>query len=228
MPALFNLRDLFGQINVWNFAEASRRLGISSLTDAAADGAPVENLSRFTKLAFSLVLISSGKAMCGPQRAGFLIGRQDLVEAAKLNTCPHSDSIDRGRKVGKEEIPGALLALERYLKRDHAADWKQWERSIGVIAAALKSINSVGVETYVPPIASHLRHARVRWSPDRVRQTVEEVKKELREGDPSIEARPDSKGELILRVWTPLRGEDQVVWSRLAAILERREFIAGV
>jgi uncharacterized pyridoxal phosphate-dependent enzyme len=220
MLAFFNLREPFGKINVSDFADVSRRLGIPSLIDAAADVPPVENLSRFTKLGFSLVCISSGKAMSGPQSAGFLIGRKDLIEAAKLNTSPHSDSIHRGMKVGKEEILGAMVALELYLKRDHAADWKEWERRIGVIATALKSVRSVGVETYVPPIASHLPHAKIRWDQAHVRRTVEEVMKDLREGNPSIEAHPDSKDELILGVWTLLPGEDKIVARRLSAILK--------
>jgi L-seryl-tRNA(Ser) seleniumtransferase len=123
-------------------------------------------------------------------------------------------------KVGKEEMAGALAALELYLKRDHAADWREWERRVGVIAAALRAIPGVAVETYVPSIASHMPHAKVLWDQTRIRITVEAVLKALRESEPSIEVNPDSKTELILAVWTLLPGEEKIVANRLKAILK--------
>ena len=63
----------------------------------------------------------------GPQSSGLLLGRKDLIAAARLNNNPNSDSLCRTNKVNKEELVGMLLALELFLGRDHDAVWKEWE-----------------------------------------------------------------------------------------------------
>ena len=97
------------------------------MIDAAADVPPVENLWRYTKMGFDLVGFSGGKGLRGPQSSGLLLGRKDLIEAARLNNSPNGDTLCRTNKVNKEEIIGMLVALETYLKEDHAAVWKEWE-----------------------------------------------------------------------------------------------------
>ena len=98
-----------------------------TLIDAAADVPPVENLWKYTKMGFDLVGFSGGKGIRGPQSAGLLLGRKDLIDAARLNASPNGDTFCRSNKVNKEEIIGMLVALEIYLKEDHAANWREWE-----------------------------------------------------------------------------------------------------
>ena len=86
------------------------------MIDAAADVPPVENLWRYTKMGFDLVGFSGGKGLRGPQSAGLLLGRKDLIEAARLNNSPNGDTLCRTNKVNKEEIIGMLVALETYLQ----------------------------------------------------------------------------------------------------------------
>src|SRR5262249_60470582 len=109
--------------------------------DAAADVPPPERLSEYVRMGFDLVAFSGGKGLRGPQCSGLLLGRKDLIEAAFLNGSPHSDSIGRLAKVGKEEIVGLLTALELYLKRDHKAEWRAWETRAGHIADALEGVS---------------------------------------------------------------------------------------
>ncbi|MCP5118349.1 MAG: selenocysteine synthase, partial [bacterium] len=112
-----------GQIGWEEFVELSKKHNVPSLIDAAADVPPVDNLFRFTKMGFDLVAFSGGKGLRGPQSAGLLLGREDLIEAALMNNNPNSNSLCRTNKVNKEKIVGMLAALELYLKRDHKAEW---------------------------------------------------------------------------------------------------------
>src|SRR5262249_14833025 len=153
-------------------------------------------------LGYDLVCISGGKAICGPQSAGLLLGRRDLIEAAKLNCSPYSASIHRAMKVNKEEILGMLVALEAFMKRDHDAEWKEWEHRVGVIVAAVKTIPGVTAELWVPPIASHMPHIKVRWEASRISKSVKDVVAELSKGDPPIEVNPDSHDEVIMATFT--------------------------
>src|SRR6266852_1328582 len=82
-----NTRD--GRIPDEEFAQLGKRHGIPTLNDAAADVPPVDNLWKYTKMGFGLVAFSGGKGLRGPQSAGLLLGRKDLIEAARLNAPPN-------------------------------------------------------------------------------------------------------------------------------------------
>lgn len=103
MALYFNAADS-SSITHEDFVAVARRHNIPAFIDAAADVPPVENLFKFQKIGFDLVTFSGGKMIRGPQSAGLLFGRKDLIEAAKLNHSPHECPIGRPMKVNKEEI----------------------------------------------------------------------------------------------------------------------------
>jgi len=80
------------------------------------------------------VAYSGGKCIRGPQSAGLLLGRKDLVRAAWVHSAPHH-GFSRSMKVGKEEAIGMLMAVEMWVKRDHDAEWKRWMAWLESIAA---------------------------------------------------------------------------------------------
>ena len=121
MMLFYNNNEPVGRIQDEAFVQLGKKHGIPTLNDAAADVPPVENLWKYTKMGFDLVAFSGGKGMRGPQSAGLLLGRKDLIAAARLNASPNGNTIGRGLKVNKEEMVGMLAALERYLALDHAA-----------------------------------------------------------------------------------------------------------
>ena len=86
----------------------------------------------------TLVAYSGGKCLRGPQTAGLLLGRKDLVRAAWVHSAPHH-GFARALKVGKEEAMGMLTAVEMWTKRDHAAEWAQWTSWLEVIARRVSS-----------------------------------------------------------------------------------------
>lgn len=222
MALFFNDAEPRGPIKAEEFVALCRKHGIPSFNDCAADVPPVENLSRYTKMGFDLVTFSGGKGIRGPQSAGLLLGRKDLIEAARLNTSPYSDSIARGMKVNKEEMVGMLVALELYLKRDHAAEVREWDRRVEIIAREAKKVNTVTTEVHLPPIANHTPHLRIRWDQSVVKITPPEVMKQLREGRPSIEACPmTNKEALVFTVWMMQKGDAEVVGRRVREILAR-------
>src|SRR6266478_2808933 len=82
---------------------------------AAADVPPISNLWNYTQMGFDLVTFSGGKGIRGPQNAGLLLGRKDLIAAAVPNNSPNSDSVGRGMKVAKEQIVGMVAAVDWFL-----------------------------------------------------------------------------------------------------------------
>lgn len=219
MMLFFNAADPAGKIKVAEFAQLGKKHNIPTFNDAAADVPPVENLSKYLKLGFDLVTFSGGKGLRGPQSAGLLLGRKDLIAAARLNASPYSDSIGRGMKVNKEELLAMMVAVEIYLKKDHAAEWKEWEKRVRIIADSIASIPAVKTETVVPEIANAVPTLKVSWDESVLKLDAQEVLKRLREGEPSIEMMPGGKHGLTITVWMMQPGEAQIVARRLREVL---------
>lgn len=220
MMLFFNDASGRGQLKHEDWVRLGKQIGVPTLIDAAADVPPVENLNKYNKLGFDLVAFSGGKGIMGPQSAGILMGRKDLIAAARLNTSPNSDTIARGMKVNKEEMLGMLVALELYLKRDHAADWKEWERRCDVITKAVRKIAGVETNVHIPDVANHVPHLEIRWDPEKVKIAPQEVKSRLAQGSPSIEACPLTNRErLVFGVWMMQPGDAEIVGRRVAELL---------
>lgn len=222
MALFFNDANLRGEIKDEQFVALGKKHKVPTFNDCSADVPPVSNLTKWIKMGFDLVTFSGGKGICGPQSAGVLAGRKDLIEAARLNTSPYSDSIARGQKVNKEEMLSMMVALEQYIKRDHAAEWKEWEKRVKIIADSVSGLPSLTHETVVPPIANHVPHLYLRWDQSKIKISPVDVLKQMREGDPSIELNPGTnKNELVVGVWMLQPGEAQIVAKHLQAMLKR-------
>jgi seryl-tRNA(Sec) selenium transferase len=166
-----------------------------------------------------LVTFSGGKAMRGPQCAGLLIGRKDLVAYALLNNSPHEDTLGRSQKVGKEEIIGMVKALEIYLKEDHDALAKEWQDRLVRISGELTKIPGVSTSFFTPDIANHVPHMQIMWDA-KISVTPQQVSKSLRSSKPAIvigggEGRPG----LTMCSFMLQPGEDKIVAEQLSRVL---------
>jgi L-seryl-tRNA(Ser) seleniumtransferase len=221
MMLFFNDNDPKGKIKIEEFVKLGKKHNIPTFNDAAADAPPTEHLSQYNKMGFDLVTFSGGKGIRGPQSAGLLLGRRDLIEAARMNCSPNSDSIGRGLKVNKEEILGMMVAVEVYLKRDAAAEWKEWERRAKLVTDSVAKVPTMKSEVFVPPIANHVPTVRLTWQKAALKLTADDVRKQLREGKPSIEIAPNSSPakdetqEISVAVWQMQPGEVDIVAKRL-------------
>lgn len=224
MLLAYNVREADGRIGHREWVAAARRLGIPTLLDAAADTPPRERLWQYNALGFDLVAFSGGKALRGPQNAGLLLGRKDLLEIAKLNTAPHCGTIGRGLKVSKEDLVAMWAAVERFMRLDWAAEEREWKRRIEAIASAVGRIPTVKAESITPPIANHVPHLLLHWDETHLKITTEQVKAKLAEGDPPIATgRVHGTGTtgFLISVFMLQAGEEQIVADRLREILEQ-------
>lgn len=220
MMLFFNDANERGRIRDAEFAALGRELHIPTMNDAAADVPPVENLSKYTRMGFDLVVFSGGKGIRGPQGAGLLIGRRHLIEAARMNTSPNSGAIARGHKVSKEELLAMMVAVERYLNNDHHADRIEWERRARLIRDAVATVPTLRVEIRTPPIANHVPHLHLSWDPQVVKLSYRAAARQLVEGTPSIETTPGYPDALVLSVWMLEAGEAEIVAARLRQVLD--------
>ena len=190
MLLFLNKASKLGKIGMEEFIATGKKHNIPTMNDCAADVPPVENLLRPDPPGFDMVVVSGGKAIRGPQSAGILAGRADLIRAARKNTSPNSDTIGRSCKVNKEEMVGMMVALESFLKEDYASIYKGWERTAESMRTALTKLPGVQAEIFVPEIANQCPHVRIRWDAAKYAIDAAVVVQKLRDGEPSIELVP--------------------------------------
>lgn len=214
-----NFANAAGQIKVDEWVRLAKQYNIPCMNDAAADTPPVSHLWDYANMGYDLITFSGGKAIRGPQCAGMLIGRKDLVANALLNNSPHEDTLGRSQKVGKEEIIGMVKALEIYLREDHDALANEWQRRLDGIARELSKIPGVQTSFFTPEIANHVPHLQISWD-SRISATPKEISKALRESKPAIvigggEGRPG----LVMCSFMLQPGEDKIVAEQLSRVL---------
>jgi L-seryl-tRNA(Ser) seleniumtransferase len=214
-----NFANAAGQIKVDEWIKLGKQYNVPCMNDAAADTPPVSHLWDYANMGYDLITISGGKAMRGPQCAGLLIGRKDLVAYALLNNSPHEDTLGRSQKVGKEEILGMVKALELYLREDHDALSREWQGRLDRISIELTKIPGVSTSFFIPDIANHVPHMQISWD-SRISLEPQQVSKMLRTSKPSIvmgggEGRPG----LAMCSFMLQPGEDKIVADQLSRIL---------
>jgi L-seryl-tRNA(Ser) seleniumtransferase len=213
-----NYANPVGQIKDKDFVALGKKYGIPTFNDCAADVPPVENLWKYTDMGFDLVAFSGGKGLQGPQSAGLLLGRKDLILAARANAVPNGNTIGRGMKVNKEEMLSLLVAVENYLNKDFETEWKMWEDQINHIHDVVSSVPGVKTEIHIPEIANHVPSIRLYLDAQKLNHSPDSLRIALRNGHPSIETVGGSDS-LDMTTWMLNPGEERIVARRIKEIL---------
>ncbi len=221
-----------GKISREDWVRVAHQHQVPCFNDAAADVPPISNLWKYTEMGFDLVTFSGGKGLRGPQCTGLLLGRKDLIEAAKKNNSPNSNTVGRGLKVAKEEIVGLVAAVDWFLKQDDAAMESEYRRRADLIAKELSSIPTVQTQIFVPEVANHVPHLLITYDQNLLKITGAEVMQKMRHGDPRIELNPSTGGSpaaaglpggpntIVVGVWMLQPGEEKIVARRLRELLQ--------
>ncbi len=190
-----------GELSTANICAAAKTRQIPVIVDAAAEYLTIPN--KHLGLGADMVAYSGGKCLRGPQSAGLLLGRRDLVSAAWFNSAPHH-AFGRSLKVGKEEIMGMLTAVDMWTRRDHDAEWKQWESWLDSIRQRVSAVPGITTEVTQPEdLSNHAPVLHIRWDGAKLGITGKEVEEVLDKGRPRIfvagstGVRPDSMASSV-------------------------------
>ncbi len=214
-------------LNLKAIAPLAKARGVPVLVDAAAEVLTIPNVH--LENGATLVAYSGGKCLRGPQTAGLLLGRKDLVRAAWVHSAPHHGP-GRAMKVGKEEAIGMLMAVEMWVKRDHDAEWKRWTSSLDHIAKRLASIDGVTTTITQPNgLSNRTPSLRVWWDPQRFGFSGETIVRTLLDTEPRIamsagrRAGPPLETGVTVTPYMMSPGDERIVADRLYALLSKRE-----
>ena len=232
MTNFFNAAEQ-GEISREDWVRVAHSHNVPCLNDAAADVPPISNLWNYTKMGFDMVAFSGGKGMRGPQNAGLLLGRKDLIDAATRNNSPNSDAVGRGMKVSKEQIVGMVAAVDWILSQTDAGLEAEFRKRADKIAAQLKNIPTMTSSVVIPNTAANaIPHLLLRYDTARIKIKPIDVMAELRKGTPSIELNPQTgkkpgaglpsdENTIVVGVWMLEPGEELIVARRIKEVLEK-------
>jgi uncharacterized pyridoxal phosphate-dependent enzyme len=204
-------------------SEIAKPKNIPVLADAAAEdlSIPCVHLERGA----TVVAYSGGKAICGPQCAGLLLGDKDLLMAAWQASSPHHGP-GRDNKVGKEEMLGMLAAVEAWTTRDHDKEWQTWLGWLDEISSKLTKIDGITSEVTLPKgLNNRTPRLILKWDPDKLHITGEEVAEEVARNKPRIAIGGWSRGDSTSITITPSQmrpGNAKVVADRLYDFLSQK------
>jgi L-seryl-tRNA(Ser) seleniumtransferase len=182
-------------------------------------------------MGFDMVTFSGGKGLRGPQNAGLLLGRKDLIQAAAWSNSPYDETVGRGMKVAKEQIIGMVAAIDWFLDQSDDAMQAEFRSRAERIVSHLKDIPTLTHEIMVPSVANAVPHLVIRYDQGRIRTSPLEVSESLRAGSPSIELNPSTgrkpasaglpggEDTIVVGVWMLQPGEDLIVARRLRDVL---------
>jgi len=210
-----------GKIQDKEWVALGKKHNIPTMIDMAADLPPVENLWKFNDMGFDLVCVSGGKGLRGPQSAGILMGKKDLIAAARLNAPPRGGNIGRGMKVNKEEILGMYVALEKFVSIDHKKEWKMWEDQVALIENAAKKIDGVTTHITIPPMANVTPTLTISWDINKIKLSKDEMLERLRNGNPSVAVMGNGDNGINVTVWMLKPGQEKMVARRVQEELKR-------
>ena len=204
-------------------AEIARPKGVPILVDAAAEDLTIPPVH--LKRGGTVVAYSGGKAICGPQCAGLLLGDKDLLMSAWQASSPHHGP-GRDNKVGKEEMLGMLAAVEAWKTRDHKAEWKRWLSWLDEIAQQVSKVEGITTQITEPTgLNNHAPVLHIQWNPDKLHITGEELAEELARNKPRVAIGSRSKEEMTSVNITPNQmkeGEASKVGKRIFGVLSQK------
>ena len=215
-----------GALPLAQTCEIAHKRGVPVLVDAAAMLPPAENLTRVIAAGADLVTYSGGKGINGPQSSGILAGRADLIKAALKNGSPNH-SIGRPAKASKEDIVGLIVALERFMALDHAAELARCRAMAEHMAARLGDF---------PGIEAHYRHDGYEHPMPRVELVIDrdetgidanDLILELEDGDPRVfviawNGPTAGPNNVTINTHTMKSGEEEVVAETMATAISNR------
>jgi seryl-tRNA(Sec) selenium transferase len=218
-----------GPINLESVAKIAQPKNVPILVDAAAEVLTIPSVH--LQRGATVVAYSGGKAICGPQCAGLVLGRKDILMSAWQASSPHHGP-GRDNKVGREETLGMLAAVEAWVKRDHEGEWKTWLSWLDTISKRVSTIDGVKATVREPNGLSNRSPAlMISWDPSKMHVSGEDVAEELATTKPRIAVgsgggrgrrESDSETAITITAWMMQPGEDRIVADRIHGVLSQK------
>jgi len=202
----------------------AKKHNVPVIVDAAGQVLPTENMRKYVSMGSDLVCFGA-KYFDGPNSAGILCGRKDLVEAAKLQTfiCFESHNIralGRGMKLDRQEIVATVVALQRWMSIDHKERLREQHRKASWLAAELNKIPGMKAELSGERLGI-TTSVHVRLNPEIFGMTSQETVKALENSDPRVWVGLRDE-TIIINADTLVEGDEEIILNSFKKICSAR------
>lgn len=174
-------------LSLENISEVANAKNIPVLFDAANEILTFPSVH--LKRGATIVAQSGGKAICGPQSTGLLLGNKDILLSAWQASAPHHGPC-RDNKVDRDEMFGMVAAVETWKKMDHDAVMKQWLSYLDHINNKIAEVKSIQTFVHYPSTKSGLSNVSpelvISWDPDVLNITGVQMAEELGKNKPRV------------------------------------------
>ena len=189
--------------------------GIPVFVDAASQVYPPQNMGKYLAMGADLVCFGA-KYFHAPNSTGVLCGRKDLVEVAAFQgfvsfEANDSQSFARPMKLDRQEVVAVVIALQEWMRMDHAIRFEGYERRAHELAKHLEGIPGV----CATPTSQAVQ---VTFDESTLGKTTAQIESELKAGDPSIWAHT-SGDAIVFSAVTLVDGDEQIIADRLKSLL---------
>jgi seryl-tRNA(Sec) selenium transferase len=214
------------EFTIQNVSKIARPLNVPVFVDAAAHILTIPDVH--LAQGADVVGYSGGKGIKAPSCSGLILGRKDLLMSAHQVNSPHH-GFGRDNKVGREEHIGMLAAVEAWVTMDHVKEMNTWVSWLETIANKVSTIN--GVKTTItrpePELIHHVTpYLYIRWNPDQLHVTGEEIAEELGTIAPRIAVQVGKEETgltgITLVGYMMIPGNDKLAANRIHEVLSRK------
>jgi hypothetical protein len=124
---------------------------------------------------------------------------------------------------------GMLAAVEMWVKRDHDAEWKQWQSWLDTIAQQATQVSGVTTEILQPEdLSNHAPRLRITWDAARLGITGSEAEDILLHGQPRIAVggsrgtrRDNNPSSLTIMPYMMMPGDDKIAAAAIHNLLAK-------
>jgi L-seryl-tRNA(Ser) seleniumtransferase len=217
-----HLDGLNGTRPLVEVAAIGRAHGIPVFVDAAYMNFPVEIMGSFNAQGADLVCFSA-KYFGGPNAAGFLSGRSDLIAAvAAIDFTRHESGpyrrFGRAFKMDRQTVVATVVAFEEWLTMDHQQRWHTYRRQVETLREGLQHLPHATLtpmsftmdERLIPEPVNCLV---VEFSADAPRSAAQ-IDRILASGNPSIRCIVEGNA-LVIVVETVRADEEALIVERI-------------
>jgi len=205
---------LDGMISLAQWTSVCHEYGVPVVADMASEF----NLHVVRDPGVDIAVYSAHKFMGGPT-AGVVAANGELARAVYLQ----NRGIGRQMKIGKENICGAMAAMEAWARRDQSADRERQRQVLSLWVEKLKQVPGVSAKIIGDWTGNPIDRLQLTVCPDEARLYAWELALRLRDEDPAIFAREQflEHGRLVLDPCHLLDGEAELVARRVGEIVNQ-------
>jgi len=204
--------------------EIGKDAGVYISVDAAGQIYPLENFGKYVRMGADFQCVAA-KYMGAPQSTGLALGTEEIIDAISRHSFVGYESrrirgVGRPHKVDRQEMMGALAAVERWFRIDHEDRLAQAEQESMAIINELRNVPGVSA-TLVDNIVAHQPFGvTVSVDEDVVGFNNEGLVTKLRELDPPIWTRTMDNAPLQIHVFGLNPGEAELVGKSIAQVAQ--------